>query len=153
MRVSTVEQDLGKTLDRMVQDKSLSIERNQGKLIVNLSNQVLFDSGQADIKPAGLDILRRLARMLNTELADLDVQVLGHTDNIPVRGRFGNNWALSSARAVNVVSFLEEDAGVEGARLSAIGHGEFQPIAPNDSPGQRARNRRIELILTPRPGR
>ncbi|MCH9673999.1 MAG: OmpA family protein, partial [Gammaproteobacteria bacterium] len=118
-----------------------------------LSDRILFDSGSADIKPAGLNILRRVGEVLKSRIGDLEVQVGGHTDNVPIRNRagaLGTNWGLSSARAVNVVRFFETELGINPLLLSAVGYSEHRPIADNATGAGRARNRRIEIVLLPR---
>ncbi|MGG7516653.1 peptidoglycan -binding protein [Allorhizobium undicola] len=118
-------------------------------------SEVLFPSGGADLNPQGLDEMAKLATAL-VDLAreippDINwvLRVDGHTDNVPLSGtgRYPDNWALSSARAISVVKFLISK-GVPAERLAAAGFGEFQPIAPGDTPEARSQNRRIELKLT-----
>lgn len=130
----------------------VTISQLQGKLSVNVLDEILFDSGRADVKPAGREVLGRLAEVLKG-LADQTIVIEGHTDDIPIAGelakRFPTNWELSAARATSVVRFLEETAGVTPARLSAVGMGPHRPVAPNDTPEGRAKNRRIEVKLVP----
>jgi len=120
-------------------------------------SEVLFPSGGADMNPAGQDEMAKLALAL-IDLAkeippDINwvLRVDGHTDNVQLsgNGRYPDNWSLSAARAVSVVKFLISK-GVPADRLAAAGFGEFQPIAPGDTPEARAQNRRIELKLTER---
>lgn len=144
------EQNLKRNLNAMLLDDTLNIDRQQNQLIINLSDKILFDSGRADIKPQGLQVLARVGAVLQEKMRDLDVLIGGHTDNIPVSGRFGNNWELSAARAVTVVKFLEKKVGIDPSRLSAVGYGEHRPIVPNDSAKGRALNRRIEILLLPK---
>lgn len=120
-------------------------------------SEVLFPTGSADINPAGQDEMKKLADaviQLNREIPD-DInwvlRVDGHTDNVPLagKGRFRDNWELSSARATAVVKFLIAN-GVPANRLVAAGFGEYQPLDASDTPDARAKNRRIELKLTER---
>jgi chemotaxis protein MotB len=96
--------------------------------------------------------LARVARVLS-RFPGRALQVVGHTDNVPIRNRtsdgFTDNWALSAGRAVSAVRFLVDKAGVDPRRLNAVGCGEFHPLAPNDSPEGRARNRRIAIVVLP----
>ncbi len=124
-----------------------------GKLRVDLVDKVLFDSGEAEISKRGEGVLGRVGAVL-AQIDDKQIQVSGHTDNQPVVGekllaQFPSNWELSSARAINVVRFLSEKAGVPPQRVVASGYGEHHPIASNKTPAGRARNRRIEILLTP----
>lgn len=149
-QVSQAEQTLTASFNAMDLNSILNVEREPNQLTIQLSNQILFDSGSAELKPEGLGVLRRIGEALKGRLGDLILQVGGHTDNVPVSGRFTNNWDLSAARAVNVVSFLETTVGINPALLAGVGYGENRPIAPNDTPEHRALNRRIELVLLPR---
>ena len=118
-------------------------------------SEVLFASGEATLSPSGrgdLDKFAAVYRQLATRLpADLPViiEVQGHTDRVPVRGRFPSNWELSTARAQEVVNYLIQQ-GVPPERLAAVGMGEYHPIDPGDSPEAYRRNRRIELKITSR---
>ena len=126
----------------------LTIVTRRGRLVLQLSNEVLFDPGQVLIKPAGKAALTEIAKTLRT-MTDRMFQVSGHTDNVPIRtGRYPSNWDLSTDRAVQVVKLLL-DAGCQAQNLSAAGYGEFDPVAPNDTPAGQAKNRRIEITLQP----
>jgi chemotaxis protein MotB len=117
-------------------------------MVLQLSNDVLFDSGRMDLKPAGQKTLKQVAQVL-AQLTGRKLQVAGHTDNVPIRGgRFASNWELSSGRAVSVVRFLIEQ-GVKPEVLSAAGYGEFDPVMPNETAEGKAKNRRIEVVLQP----
>jgi chemotaxis protein MotB len=122
----------------------------QGKLTVNILDRVLFDSGEADLKPAGAAVLRKVATILASH-PTLKIHVIGHTDNVRIRAaarnRFPSNWELSTARATAAVRFLTENAGVDPRRLGAVGYGEFRPVADNSTPEGRARNRRIAITI------
>ncbi len=133
-----------------LESKDVTISRLQGKLTVNILDRVLFDSGEADLMPAGAAVLRKVAAILASH-PDLKVHVIGHTDNVPIkasaRHRFPSNWELSTARATAAVRFLTETAGVDPRRLGAVGYGEFRPVADNATPEGRARNRRIAITI------
>jgi chemotaxis protein MotB len=147
------------TYDELVQKMETEIQRGeitiselQGKLTVNMVERILFDSGKADIKPAGLEVLKRVGDILK-EVADKNIQVEGHTDNVPISPRlqqtFPSNWELSTARATNVVHFLQDRVGIAGERLSASGFSQYSPVAANDTVEGRAQNRRIQIELMP----
>jgi chemotaxis protein MotB len=133
-----------------LESKDVTISRLQGKLTVNILDRVLFDSGEAELKPAGAAVLRKVAGILAAH-AELKVHVIGHTDNVPIRAaarhRFPSNWELSTARATAAVRFLTETAGVDPRRLGAVGYGEFRPVADNATAEGRARNRRIAITI------
>jgi chemotaxis protein MotB len=130
----------------------IQLTQSGGKLRVGLVDKILFDSGEASISKRGEGVLARVGAAL-AKLPDRQIQVVGHTDNQAINGKlkrqFPTNWELSASRALNVVRFLQQKAQVPAERMVASGHGQYQPIASNDSAGGRARNRRIEILLTP----
>jgi chemotaxis protein MotB len=130
----------------------IELSQSGGRLRVDMIDKILFDSGDARISRRGEGVLARVGAVLGN-VPDRQIQVLGHTDDQPIstklKAQFPTNWELSASRALNVVRFLEEKAKVPAERLVASGHGEHQPIASNKSAAGRARNRRIEILLTP----
>ena len=130
----------------------IALSQSDGRLRVDLVDRILFDSGDARISKRGEGVLARVGAVL-VHMPDKQIQVSGHTDNQPITGKlkeqFPTNWELSTSRAINVVRFLQEQAQVPADRLAATGYGEHQPIARNNTPAGRARNRRIEILLTP----
>jgi chemotaxis protein MotB len=133
---------------RMIDAGDLAIVLRDGRMVLQLRNDVLFDSGKVSIKREGQEALREVAGILVT-LDARSFQVAGHTDNVPIStDRFPSNWELSAARAINVVKFLTE-AGVKPELLSAAGYGEHDPVAANDDDAGKAKNRRIEIVLQP----
>jgi chemotaxis protein MotB len=130
----------------------VQLTQSGGKLRVDLVDRVLFNSGEAAVNKRGENLLLRVGAIL-AGIEDKQIQVSGHTDQTPIgekrSAQFPTNWELSVARATNVVRFLAEKANVPGERLMASGYGEFHPIASNKSSTGRARNRRIEILLTP----
>lgn len=135
-----------------LESKDVTISKLQGKLTVNILDRVLFDSGEAELKPDGQAVLLKIAAFL-AQHPELKIHVIGHTDNVPIRGnarsRFPTNWELSTARALAAVRFLTERAGVDPRRLGAVGYGEYRPVADNSTPEGRARNRRIAITILP----
>lgn len=129
---------------------TVKITELSGKLTVNLSNAILFDSGRFEVKGAGRDALTKVAGVL-AQVADREVRVEGHTDNVPVNkgAGYADNWALSSLRASAVVSLLV-GAGVDPDNIAAVGYGDRRPVASNDTDEGRAANRRTEIVLVPR---
>ena len=131
-----------------LESKDVTISNLQVKLTVNILDRVVFDSGEAVLKPNGEGVLRKIAAIL-AEHSDLKVQVIGHTDNVPIHTRFPSNWELSTARALAAVHFLIERAGVAPTRVGAAGYGEYRPIADNSTAEGRAKNRRIAITILP----
>jgi chemotaxis protein MotB len=128
---------------------TLAVEVRKGKMLVKLGDAILFDPGQAMLKPDGQRALRQVAQALK-EIPERDFLVAGHTDNRPIKSSpYASNWELSTARAVTVVRFLQSE-GVDPRHLAAAGYSEFDEVAENDSPEQRAQNRRIEVVVMPR---
>ncbi|HET8759885.1 MAG TPA: OmpA family protein [Nitrospiria bacterium] len=144
--------DLVKDLKGEIEKGEIKVTQIRDKLSVNLVEKVLFDSGRAEVKTQGEAVLKKVGAILG-EVKDKEIRIEGYTDNVPIgenlRKRFPTNWELSTQRATNVLRFLEEQAGVDGARLSAIGYGPFRPLADNQTPEGRAQNRRIEIVLVP----
>jgi chemotaxis protein MotB len=130
----------------------IRLTESGGKLRVDLVDKILFESGEAAISKRGEGVLARVGAVL-AQIDDKTIQVSGHTDNLPLGEKltpqFPTNWELSTARAVTVVRFLTEKAGVPPQRLVASGYGEWSPLASNRTSSGRARNRRIEILLTP----
>ena len=140
--------DLVAKLRGMIDAGQLKVIIRDGRMLIALPNDVLFDSGKTNIKPDGQVALGKVAQVLAT-ITDRRFQVVGHTDNVPIKtSRFRSNWELSTARAVEVVTFLVEN-GMKPQVLTAAGASEYDPVAPNETPEQRGQNRRIEIILLP----
>lgn len=141
--------DLAKRLASVVESGQLAVKVRNNKMVLEMPNAVLFDSGKTEVKPAGQEALKQVAEALKT-VDEREFLVGGHTDNVPIKvSGFESNWELSTARAVEVLNLLET-AGVEPQRLAAAGFGEFDPVAPNETEEQRAQNRRTEIILMPK---
>ncbi|TXD36510.1 OmpA family protein [Lujinxingia vulgaris] len=140
--------NLASRLASMVESGQLTVKIREGRMVIELADNILFDSGRTDIKEDGRMALQELAAVLQ-EVDDRNFLVAGHTDNVPISsGRFSSNWELSTARAVEVVKYLQEQ-GVDPTNLAAAGYGEFDPVADNEDRETRALNRRIEIILMP----
>jgi chemotaxis protein MotB len=132
----------------MIASGQLRVRIVRGRMVVELAENILFDSGQAELKDQGKAALQQVAQVL-AQIPNRDFQVAGHTDNVPIHTRrFPSNWELSTARAVTVAKFLGEN-GVASARLSAAGYADSQPSGSNDTEEGRRQNRRIEIVLMP----
>jgi|HubBroStandDraft_1064217.scaffolds.fasta_scaffold64702_2 chemotaxis protein MotB len=133
---------------KMIDAGKVSIHVRRGRIVLTLHNDVLFDEGKTDLKPAGKQALTEIGHTLGT-VGSRSFQVSGHTDNLPIKTRdYASNWELSTERAVVVVKFLSLQ-GVSPNVLSAAGYGEFDPVAPNSDAAGRTKNRRIEISLVP----
>lgn len=140
---------LARELKEEVQKGQLQVRQYKDMLTVDVAEQLFFDSGRATLKETGKEVLKRVADAIKS-YDDKAIRVVGHTDNVPISGAlqktYATNWELSVARATTVVRFLQE-AGIEPERLLATGRAEYAPVAANDSPEGRQKNRRIEITL------
>ena len=128
----------------------LSVEIKNGKVYVSMSDKLLFQSGSSSVENKGKDALKLLAGVLDKN-SDIDILVEGHTDNVPIKTSvYKDNWDLSVARATSIVRILTTEYKIIPTRLTASGKGEFFPKADNDTPEGRAKNRRTEIILSPK---
>jgi chemotaxis protein MotB len=152
---------VAKVCDVLVRDMREEVEQGQVKitqladrLSVVMVDKVLFPSGDAEITTDGVDVLERIGMALK-DTQNRIIRVEGHTDSLPTRRRlqerFPTNWELSTARATNVVRFLQEKVGIEGRRLRAVGMAEYSPVGSNETATGRSQNRRIEIALLPEP--
>ena len=145
--------DLTASLQDEINKGTITIQQVRDRLSINMVEKVLFDSGQAQIKPDGLKVLKQVGDVLK-DVSDKQIRIEGHTDNVPIgtrlRDKFATNWELSTARATSVVRYLVEEAGVERGVISAAGYAETRPVAANDSEEGKASNRRIEIVLYPK---
>lgn len=131
--------------------KGLSIEIRNGKVYVSLEESLLFRSGSWEVNERGVMALQQLAEVLETN-PDINVLIEGHTDNVPYRGtgQVKDNWDLSVMRATSIVRILTRNSAVNPSRLTAAGRSQYLPVASNATSEGRAKNRRTEIILTPK---
>ena len=134
-------------------EKDINVQFTAEGLKLTMQDPVLFDTGEDALKPAAGPILTDVAGLLS-ELSDSFTSIQGHTDNVPIRtARFPSNLELSAARALSVARFLMDKGGIDPNNVSVVGYSENLPIVPNDSPENRAKNRRVEIhVLKVRPG-
>jgi len=126
------------------------IEMKNGKVYVSLSDKLLFKSGKVNVEEKGKEAIKKLAEVLSKN-TEIDISIEGHTDNVPIKTElYKDNWDLSVARSVNIVRMLTEEFGLDPKRVTAAGKGEFFPVASNDTPEGRAKNRRTEIVLSPK---
>lgn len=147
-------QRLKETLSRALngfEGKGLTIEHKNGKVYVSMENKLLFNSGSWTVGTEGKRAVSEVAKVL-ADNPDIAVLIEGHTDNVPYNGsgQIESNWDLSTKRATAIVNIIRENKGVDPKNLTAAGRGEFAPIADNDTAEGKSKNRRIEIILTPK---
>lgn len=131
--------------------KGLTVEQRDGKVYVSMENKLLFKSGSWAVGVQGKKAVEQLGTVLG-ENAEIAVLIEGHTDNVPYTGtgQISSNWDLSTKRATAIVNILRENKAIQPENLTAAGRGEFAPIASNETATGKAKNRRIEVILTPK---
>src|ERR1700722_3044178 len=126
----------------------LTVTLKDGKLYVSLQEKLLFKSGSAEVDPKGKEALKTLATVLNTTTG-ITIDIEGHTDTIPMTGKYEDNWALSTARATSITRILIKDYNVNPHNVIASGRSKYYPVADNITAEGRAKNRRTEIILSP----
>lgn len=131
--------------------KGLTVEQRNGKVYVSMENKLLFNSGSWAVNAEGRKAVEQLGTVLGQN-PDIAVLIEGHTDDVPYKGtgQLNGNWDLSTKRATSIVQILRENAAIDPQNLTAAGRGEFAPVASNETAEGKAKNRRIEVILTPK---
>jgi len=148
-----VQTDLQQKLEPEIQTGNVRLRRRGQELVLDMADDILFETGQAEVSEGGRKILGEVGKSL-LALPTYAIQVAGHTDSMRVvtpttQERFPTNWELSTGRATNVVRFLQERAKIPGTRLAAAGFAEFRPSTSNATDEGRRKNRRIEILLIP----
>jgi chemotaxis protein MotB len=142
-------QELESKLKKEIAEGSLRIKRQNGKIIINMDDKILFDSGSATLKSGINDTLGKIAKILSSN-AKNQIIIEGHTDNVPINTpRFRNNWQLSAERALAVLAGILRNIEIDQARFSMAAFAEFNPVAPNDTPQNRQLNRRVDIVIMP----
>jgi chemotaxis protein MotB len=133
------------------ENQGLTVTQKNGKVYVSLEEKLLFPSGSTIVDPRGIAALKKLAGVLEAN-PDISIMIEGHTDDVPVisGSNFKDNWDLSTLRATSIVRILLQGSGIDPKRLTASGRGEFFPVDPAKTTEARQKNRRTEIILTPR---
>jgi chemotaxis protein MotB len=142
--------DAKEKLDEMIKKENVeaSVKVTKDGIVFSLGekDKAYFESGKADITQAGKDVLDKVVPIVKDMPNDIVIE--GHTDDTPIHtAQFDSNWELSTARATNVVKFFVQEKGLKPAKLSAIGYGEYKPLGPNDTPENRAKNRRVVIFI------
>lgn len=138
-------------LSQEISNKQVKLEMMEKGLVITFVADILFSSGKDKIKSEAYTILNKVAKVLNENVPELNIGVEGHTDNIPIKvSNWKSNWELSSARALSVLHYLVEEKDVDPSRVSAVGYGEYRPVASNDTINGRQENRRVEIVILPK---
>jgi chemotaxis protein MotB len=152
VRMKSTYDELVASMQKEIEEGQITITQLADRLSVSMVDKILFPSGEAEITAEGIEILERVGNVLKNTQNQM-IRVEGHTDNVPIhpnlQDKFPTNWELSTARATNVVRFLQEKVGIKGVRLQAIGMSEYHPVVSNETKAGRSQNRRIEINLLP----
>ncbi len=133
-------------LKEEIEQGSVAIQTEGMKIIVHIMENASFDSGYADVRPEFVPVLAKIAELIDNNSGE--VTIAGHTDNVPISNvRFRSNWELSSSRAVSVTHELLKRSTIDAARVTIMGHADTRPRAPNDTPEDRAKNRRVDVSI------
>ncbi len=128
-------------------EDAVKVQVTETGIAIKIADPIGFESGSADVNPKLYGVLNDLSKIINAAPTS-QIRVEGHTDNVPIHSaKYPSNWELSSARALNVVQYMANKGDVDPSRMSAIGYGEYRPIAPNTTPENRKTNRRIEVYV------
>ncbi len=149
-KLDNLKGSLTRALDKF-KNQGLKVTQKNGKIYISMENKLLFDSGSWHIKQNGRDAIKTIANILSIN-PDVEIMIEGHTDNVPYhgKGQIEDNWDLSVKRATSVVRQLMKNKHIDPKRLIPAGRSKYLPVADNRTPEGRAKNRRIEVILTPR---
>lgn len=148
--LTKAKQLLEERLGQEIKDKQVSLKMGDRGLVITFLGDVLFDSGKAKVRSEAFGSLDKVARVLEENVPNLTVGIEGHTDNIPIKSSgWKSNWELSTARALSVLHYLVDNKGISPERISAIGYGEYRPVASNDTREGRQLNRRVEIVILP----
>jgi chemotaxis protein MotB len=149
-RMASTYDQLIESLGMEIGQQTVEIQQYRDSLTINIMDKIFFDSGKAEIKPSGYDVLRRVGAILK-EVPDKVIRIEGHTDDIPIGQKiiekYPTNWELGAARAANVAEFLRKDVGIDPKRMVVVSYSMYRPIVPHTTEANRAKNRRIEIVV------
>ncbi len=149
--LSRAKKMLEERLGKEISDKQIKLQMMEKGLVITVVGDLLFDSGKAKIKPEAYPLLDKVSKVLKDNMAGFNIGIEGYTDDVPIRhSGWKSNWELSTARSLSVLHFLVNEKGISPERLSAIGFGEYRPVAPNDTKEGRKLNRRVEIVIQPK---
>lgn len=144
--------ELEEKLKAELADEKVRVALSEKGLVVTIvTDDVLFDSGKAELRPQAHSILDKVADFLVRSVPENFIGIEGHTDNEPIKySGWKSNWELSTARALSVLHYLIDEKGISPERISAAGYGEYSPVASNETEEGRQLNRRVEIVILPR---
>jgi len=143
--------DLQRRFQKEIQGKELKLSLEEKGLVLRFVAEVFFDSGKAELKKEACPMLDKVAVFLAKDVPDRNISIEGYTDNEPIKySGWKSNWELSAARAMSVLHYLVDNKKIDSRRVQATGFGEYKPIASNDTPEGRQKNRRVEIVILPK---
>ncbi|XDD41364.1 OmpA family protein [Leptospira sp. WS60.C2] len=148
-RLSEQTKEFEEKLAKEITSGQIRLKRFHNKLIINIDDKISFDSGSSELKPAILPAIEKIRDIL-ASYPENYIVVEGHTDNVPIKTKFRNNWHLSSERALSVLEFILQNKSLNPKNFSSAGYGEHQPIVPNSTRENKALNRRVDIVVIPR---
>jgi len=149
--LSAAKKMLEERLGKEISDKQINLQMMEKGLVITVVGDLLFDSGKAKIKPEAYPLLDKVSVILKENMAGYNIGIEGYTDDVPIKhSGWKSNWELSTARSLSVLHFLVNEKGISPERLSAIGFGEYRPVASNDTKEGRKLNRRVEIVIQPK---
>lgn len=149
--LAQAKEELEKKLQDELASGDMSLSLQERGLVVTVLDRVLFDSGKAELKETSKSALEKVGQILDEKVGNNMIYVEGHTDNIPIRfSGWRSNWELSTARATEVIHYFIEQKGLDPRRLAATGYGEFHPVSENETTDGRLKNRRVEIVISPK---
>jgi chemotaxis protein MotB len=145
-KLDTLQREIMKGMADLPENEGITFEKNQFGLVMHFKERLLFELGKADLKQVSYPILRAVANSLRA--LPNEILIEGHTDTIPIHNPlFPSNLHLSTSRAMNTFIFLTQDGKLSADKLSVRGFGEFKPVAPNNCDSNRAKNRRVDIVI------
>jgi len=149
--LSRAKRMLEERLGQEISDKQVKLQMMEKGLVITVVGDLLFDSGKDKIKSEAFSLLDKVSLVLKDNMADFNIGIEGYTDNVPIKhSNWKSNWELSTARSLSVLHYLVNEEGISPSRLSAIGFGEYRPVASNNTKEGRKLNRRVEIVIQPR---
>lgn len=146
-KMKEIKQKLEELAKKEGLQSSMTVNIEERGIVIRIVDQVLFNSGYADLTPQANNILLGIGKILSTN-KDQYIRIEGHTDNVPIsNSNFASNWELSAARATNVLRLFADKVGIDSRLLSEIGYGEYRPVADNKTDAGRSKNRRVEIVI------
>jgi len=138
-------------LGQEISDKQIKLQMMEKGLVITVVGDLVFDSGKAKIRSEAYPLLDKVTAVLKDNMANFNIGIEGYTDNVPIKhSAWKSNWELSTARALSVVHYMVNEKGIAPERLSAIGFGEYRPVASNETREGRKLNRRVEIVIQPK---